>query len=180
MANAFVNAALELVREPGPAALGPDARPGTLDVNTLNRRLDELFAAHGRPAKAELIRSLLLLWHDHLDASHDISQSEYNPDGSLVHAIMHRREPDYSNAKYWWRSTGDHPAFPAIAEAVEPLLAADADLQEELVAGGNWDAFAFTDAVAGGIREAADSPRHRLLREIQQTETEVMLAHLAG
>ena len=35
--------------------------------------------------------------------SHTISQSIETPSGNYWHAIMHRREGDYSNAKYWFR-----------------------------------------------------------------------------
>ena len=94
----------------------------------MNHALDELFRRHGAPAKAELIRSLLLLWHDHLDASHVISQGIENPDGSLVRGIMHRREPDYWNSKYWFRRVGAHACFVDLAKRAKPLLAADAKL----------------------------------------------------
>ena len=39
-----------LLTQPGPAALGPEARPGTLAQADLNRTLDELFRRHGSPA----------------------------------------------------------------------------------------------------------------------------------
>jgi hypothetical protein len=180
MSDAFLSAAQELLDSPGLAGLGPAPRAEATDQRTLNGKLDQLFSEHGSPQKAELIRSLILLWHDHLDASHNISQSEYNPDGSLIHAIMHRREPDYSNAKYWWRSTGDHPCFPDLAAAVEPLVAADQELADQIIGGGDWIPNGFTDAVSHGIREPEDSARHQLLREIQKVETAVMLAHLTG
>jgi hypothetical protein len=179
MSAEFLSAALELVSAPGLAPLGPGPRPEVTDQPSLNAQLDELFKRH-RPQNTDLIRSLILLWHDHLDASHDISQSEYNPDGSLIHAIMHRREPDYSNAKYWWRSTGDHPCFPNLAAAVEPLLNDDPELADQIISGGDWDPNAFTDAVSRGIREPQDSARHQLLRQLQKVETEIMLSHLAG
>ncbi|MEQ2010533.1 MAG: hypothetical protein ABMA26_27415, partial [Limisphaerales bacterium] len=140
-----------LITQPGPAALGPEPRPGTLSQGDLNRTLDELFRRHGAPAKAELIRALLLLWHDHHDASHTISQSIENPDGSLVHAILHRREPDYWNAKYWFRRVGQHPCFVDLAKRVEPLLAGDAKLAAQLLPRGAWDAFAFVDAVEAAV-----------------------------
>lgn len=164
-----------LLTQPRPAALGPEPRPGALAQGDLNRTLDELFRRHGPPAQAELIRALLLLWHDHLDASHAISQSIENPDGSLVHGILHRREPDYWNSKYWFRRVGQHPCFADLAKRVEPLLAADAKLAAQLLPRGVWDAFAFVDAVEAAAGKPASDARHQLLRALQQAETEAAL-----
>lgn len=164
-----------LITQPGPAALGPESRPGTLAQGDLNRALDEVFRRHGAPPKAELIRALLLLWHDHHDASHTISQSIENPDGSLVHGILHRREPDYWNAKYWFRRVGQHPCFVDLAQRAAPLLAGDAKLTTQLLPGGAWDAFAFVDAVEAAASKPATDARHQLLRTLQQAETEAAL-----
>ncbi|MEM9351524.1 MAG: hypothetical protein AAGA92_00780 [Planctomycetota bacterium] len=58
------------------------------------------------------------LLHSYLDESHSISQGVSTPDGSYWHGVMHRREGDYSNAKYWFRRVGgDHPVFAAVAAA---------------------------------------------------------------
>ena len=159
-------------------SLGPDVRNGVITEPELNRKLDGLFLGSAmQPINQQLIRSLLLLWHDHLDASHNISQGIENSDGSFLHAIMHRREPDYWNAKYWWRRVGTHPAFPEIARRVGELLAGsrrreEADLAKQLLPGGKWDSCAFVDL----CEQEANSPRHgELLREIQRIETEVLL-----
>ena len=53
--------------------------------------------------------SALWLRNDFLDESHQISQSIETATGSYWHGIMHRREPDFSNAKYWFRRVGSHP-----------------------------------------------------------------------
>lgn len=53
------------------------------------------------------VAGLWLLAGD-LERSHEISQSIDTLDGSYWHGIMHRREGDYSNAKYWLRRTGGH------------------------------------------------------------------------
>ena len=167
-----------LITQPGPAALGPEPRPGTLAQADLNRTLDEQFRRQDAPAKAELIRALLLLWHDHHDASHTISQSIENPDGSLVHAILHRREPDYWNAKYWFRRVGQHPCFADLAKRAAPLLASDAKLAAQLLPRGAWDAFAFVDAVEAAASKPATDARRQLLRALQQAEAESALDYL--
>lgn len=162
-------------------ALGPEVRPDALPAAGVNARLDALFRESKLSAtRQELIRALLLLWHDQLDASHQISQNIENADGSFVHAIMHRREPDYWNAKYWWRRVGMHPAFPEIARRVNALLVgsqrlAETELAKRLVPSGRWDAGAFVDL----CEEAASSQQQvSLLREIQHLETEVLLESL--
>lgn len=58
----------------------------------------------------------LWLLHNHLDASHDISQSIASPAGSHWHAIMHRLEGDFSNSKYWYRRVGQWPVYDQVAE----------------------------------------------------------------
>jgi hypothetical protein len=57
----------------------------------------------------------LWLLHDFLDESHRISQDRSTPTGSYWHAIMHRREPDPANSKYWWREVGSHPVLSLLA-----------------------------------------------------------------
>ncbi len=53
----------------------------------------------------------LWLYVDDLDASHTVSQQIATPTGAYWHAIMHRREADFENSKYWYRKAGNHPAF---------------------------------------------------------------------
>jgi hypothetical protein len=53
----------------------------------------------------------LWLLHDFLDESHTISQDNPTSTGSYWHAVMHRREPDPSNSKYWWAQVGSHPVI---------------------------------------------------------------------
>ena len=62
-------------------------------------------------------RAGLWLLHDFLDESHTISQDLDTREGSFWHAIMHRREPDPSNSKYWWRLVGPHPVLDQLRES---------------------------------------------------------------
>jgi hypothetical protein len=71
---------------------------------------------------------LVGLWlrFDFLDESHKLSQEIETPTGSFWHAIMHRREGDFGNSKYWWRRVGQHPALIddpfAFSDAVEAFV----------------------------------------------------------
>jgi hypothetical protein len=167
----------QLLATPGPPELGPQSRANVKSEAALNTKLDSLFReAKFPPQQQQLIRSLVLLWHDHLDAAHTLAQEVENPDGSFVHALMHRREPDYFNAKYWWRRVGAHPAFPEIARRVGEVLKARGagELAAKILPGGKWNAGAFVDAcetvAAGGSPEQT-----AWLREVQRVETEVLL-----
>jgi hypothetical protein len=63
----------------------------------------------------------LWLYHDFLDESHAISQELHTPEGSYWHAIMHRREGDFSNSKYWFRRVGSHPVLRQLTEQAPAL-----------------------------------------------------------
>ena len=61
----------------------------------------------------------LWLYHDFLDESHTLSQDIHTPTGSFWHAVMHRREGDFDNSKYWWRRVGEHPVFAPLHVAAQ-------------------------------------------------------------
>lgn len=150
------------------SALGPEGRAGTLSVADIDAKLG--------PGAAPLVRAMLYLWHDHLDEAHRIAQDFENADGSLVHAIMHRREPDFWNSKYWFRRAGNHPAFLALGgRATERLSkSGQADLAKRLAPNGKWDGSAFVDAV-----ESLGRAKTAVLQDIQHLEFEAVLEHLS-
>ena len=79
---------------------------------------------------SDCCKSGLWLLHNFLHDSHDISQSIHSPEGSWWHAIMHRTEGDFSNAKYWYRRVGEHEAMSNIGSGFAPFSFVDQCEQE--------------------------------------------------
>jgi hypothetical protein len=98
---------------PPDQAMGKLVVPMTSGDDALVQQVETLLndpALRDRPDLA----AGLWLYIDQLDRSHRISQNLGDQTGSYWHAIMHRREGDFGNSKYWFRRTGDHPAMQAI------------------------------------------------------------------
>jgi hypothetical protein len=149
-----------------------DLGPGTprLELRDQLQRLtaDSLFP--GRPvADLDMARCCLSgLWllHDFLDESHTISQEIDSPSGSYWHGIMHRREPDYGNAKYWFRRVGRHPVFEPLQEAARKLLD-----DRSSGAAASWDPFRFVDLCEQAAR---DETLARLCRTLATQEWQLL------
>lgn len=93
--------------------LGDAMRALVVDAPLRGAAHDAVAAAVGDDAIAaspELVAGLWL-YVDDLDRSHSVAQSLHSPTGSFWHAVMHRREGDFSNAQYWYRKAGIHPAM---------------------------------------------------------------------
>jgi len=71
---------------------------------------------------AKLSGALLGLWHDargDWNRAHECAQDDAGTDGSWVHAYLHRKEGDRSNAGYWY------------ARARRPMPAPNVRLEDE-------------------------------------------------
>jgi len=181
MSDRILSEIKRLMAAAGVPELGPGPRDGVQPQKLLEESLEQLWADSKLASeRRDLVLALVLLWHDHLDASHLIAQAVENRDGSFVHGIMHRREADYGNAKYWFHRVGVHVAFPAISARAIMCLEAKGEnrWRDRLLPKGMWDPFAFVDACQADARTPNSGSDQELLRDLQRIEMESLLEHL--
>lgn len=129
--------------------LGP-GRPHKAMAGPLAGLDQAVFGGAGAAGSAELSAGCLAglwLWNGFLAESHAVSQAIHSAEGNWWHGIMHRREPDAGNAKYWFRQIGDHRLAGPLAARVRQTFAgsevpAEADWLQTL---DRWDAHRFVD-----------------------------------
>ena len=84
-------------------------------------------AALASDAPPDLPAPLLALWHDakgNWDAAHKLINDSSDPDAMWVHAYLHRKEGDLSNARYWYRRAGREPHQGPLEEERRDILVA--------------------------------------------------------
>lgn len=143
-------------------------------------RGDDLFATPPQdPDARDLFRCGVLLWNDALDPSHTLSQKLHSTTGSYWHGLMHRREPDFGNSKYWFRRVGHHPAFEPLRERVILLLREFGDgysqsLKSRLEVAA-WDPFDLVDRCERAVAGKEPPEIVELLESIQLVEIRSLL-----
>jgi hypothetical protein len=112
-----------------------------------------------------VLEGLALLWNDHWDEAHEIAQGgEGRPDFDLLHAMLHRREGDFPNARYWFGSAGKHPCYPSL----ERRIAAMPDAAGLLTPGGRWSPAAFVSRVRDRVRGSGDAKGSLVLAQAEE------------
>lgn len=166
--------------------------PGTpaLPQQRIRRRCQQVandVASSAADTERVALRAGLLQLHNFLDESHEESQSiegrGIDGNGDYWHAIMHRREPDYSNAKYWFRRVGRHPAFTSLAATVTTFVQNSVGEQPQLsqwlaefCPNERWDAMAFVDFCQRAARSGEDE-LVAFAERVQWLEMQQLLQH---
>jgi hypothetical protein len=84
-----------------------------------------------------LVRGGLLYALDAIQEAHAIFQDAKGDLGSYWHGMIHRREGDFDNARYWFRRSGILPVFSELHSAASQSSAL-------MARQSNWDPYVFT------------------------------------
>jgi hypothetical protein len=162
--------------------LAPQAPAESVRTHLERLTVENLFPhgqLHHREAALACL-SGLWLYFDFLDESHSLSQQLHTPEGSFWHAIMHRREQDFGNSRYWFHQVGQHPIFPELARQAAALATQEEQLpsQASFLTRSTWDAPAFVTlcaaCVQGHLRLAS------VCEQIQGWEWRLLFDHCWG
>ncbi len=113
-----------------------------------------------------LVRGGLLYAIDAIEEAHAIFQEASGDLGSYWHGMIHRREGDFDNARYWFRRAGVLPVF-------EEMKRAACEHSADMARQSGWDPYLFTGQCEQARFGADESLRE--LTALQRAEFEVLL-----
>jgi len=154
---AYVGGSMDVLVGPSPNRGIAAAMPSLVEV------LDKQVAAG--PMR-ECLHAGLWLLGDDLDAAHRICQDVETAHGAAWHAVVHRREGDFWNSKYWWRRAGG-VRFEGLAEGIRAALPDGPAEVLACVRGGRYDGSSFVDIVE---RSHGDVTMREALVTVQRME----------
>jgi hypothetical protein len=91
----------------------------------------------GDPAVFALIRGGLYYAVDAIHEAHVVFQEASGDLGAYWHGMVHRREGDFENARYWFRRAGKLPFFDSLHHAA-------CEHSAVMARQANWDPYLFT------------------------------------
>lgn len=158
--------------------LGPGTSQEKAHAALQNLTPESLAAGGTLHDRQMALACLAALWLrcDFLDQSHQISQGLDTREGDYWHGILHRREPDYGNARYWMRRVGQHTIHGRLLAGSRQLAAESrqpaADFLRTQV---EWDAGRFVTLCEEALDDSP--PLHTLVKKIQRLEWELLFDH---
>lgn len=119
----------------------------------------------GAPHAFAVVRGALHYALDDLDGAHEFFQETSSALVSYWHGMMHRREADFDNARYWFRRAGALPFFDTLHHEAALI---STDMAKQL----SWDPYLFTGQCEqqrfGGDLDESE------LRRLQRAEFDVV------
>src|SRR5438132_7754165 len=147
--------------------------PGDTEALLAVRNATDEALTGGKPvagrATFPLVRAALLYAFDAIDESHRIVQDAGGDLAAYLHGMIHRREGDFDNARYWFRRSGALPFFDELRRAAG---GESADVAKQM----SWDPYLFT-----GLCEQekfGDDSHHDELVKLQRTEFDVFFDYV--
>ena len=105
----------EVIASRSEAGLARPPKPGHEKVSTMDLQSFKQSMLGSEPPEGSSL-ALQALWWDakgDWDKAHDCAQAREDKAGNHVHAYLHRKEGDASNAAYWYRRAG--APFPEVS-----------------------------------------------------------------
>ena len=151
----------------------PDLGEGEVN-SSASENLELLLNTHG--LSHNLVGAGLWLAIGELDRSHSISQHDDSSTGSYWHGIMHRREGDYGNAKYWFRRAKGHPMVGSLAAEIREQEEIDgvAGITPGLLSDEENLAVNLVDLVAANVSQES-TPAHETLLKVCWWEWQLLM-----
>lgn len=171
----------------------PELYPEDLWDDTLELRIQRLDLLQSALSEKQFsyalcVKAGLFLWNESLQQSHTLAQDVPHSTGSYWHGIMHRMEGDYSNSKYWFRQTGQHPIFTSLGRSASKLLGTElsanpiandrlSELLQRIADSREWKPDYLIDAIQLQAMSVHDERAGELLRRIQHMELAALLEY---
>jgi hypothetical protein len=180
--NAKASALLDQIREEVPSlgltwsSSGPPAWAGRLAMIGDG---DLLGGPVADPSMVAALRSGILVRADLFEEPHAICQEIPTATGSYWHGIVHRREPDFGNARYWFHRVGEHPVFAELFSELSSLVGRQGSewrghAAEKILKSGAWDPFLLIE-LCEACHSGLGPECLRELESLQELEIEGLL-----
>ncbi|MSU32498.1 MAG: hypothetical protein EXS25_07550 [Pedosphaera sp.] len=151
-------------------------RPKVSLQDSIDLLLSDLATA---PRQSVLILATAFLFNDHHDDAHDLIEDLKCPEGCLIHSLLHRREPDYWNARYWLRRNPNHPIYRRLTSYLkaQSMGAAEMIVFQRLTLSGVVDPIALVDECVNYAGKP-DQLESLFLKRVQHAEFHALAEHL--